>query len=126
MSLRTPLKQARGLGSSSDGTHHWWSLRVAALALIPLSLWFIAGVVGIVGASHAEAVGWVRQPLVTVLLILFLATAFIHSKLGVDEVVEDYVHHRPARVAVLLLNTFFHVLLGATAVVAVLRIAFGG
>jgi succinate dehydrogenase membrane anchor subunit len=125
MNLRTPMKGARGLGDGGDGVHHWWIHRVTAIALLPLSVWFVAGVVSHVVAGYDSAVAWVSEPLVTALLILFIGTAFHHSMLGVQVVVEDYVHQRVARMVVLLANTYLHFLLAAVAIVAVLRIAFG-
>ena len=125
MNLRTPIKQARGVGSSGEGVHHWWLHRVSAIALIPLTLWFVAGVIGIVAQDYEAAVAWVRDPWVTVLLLLFVSTVFHHSMLGIQVVVEDYVHQRTALVVSLLLNTFLHYLFAAAALVAVLRISLG-
>ena len=125
MNLRTPMKEVRGLGDGGDGVHHWWIHRVTAIALIPLSLWFVAGVVSNVVAGYDSAVAWVSDPLVTVLLVLFIGTAFHHSMFGVQVIIGDYVHHRVAQVVALLANTFLHFLLVAVAIIAVLRIAFG-
>lgn len=126
MSLRTPLGRVRGLGSAKDGTHHFWVQRVTAIALIPLSVWLVASLVALVGADYSVAREWVASPLVAVLLILFIATGLYHFKLGLQVVIEDYVHHHGLKIAALLANTFFAVLVGAYCAFAVLKIAFAG
>ena len=125
MDLRTPIKQARGLGDGGEGIHHWWAHRVTAIALVPLCLWFVYSVVAIVGQGYDVAVAWVSGLWVTVLLLVFLILLFYHSLLGVEVVIEDYVFHKVARTTSLLLNTFLHFVLVAAAIVAVLRISFG-
>ncbi|RMF11888.1 MAG: succinate dehydrogenase, hydrophobic membrane anchor protein [Alphaproteobacteria bacterium] len=124
MSMRTPLGRVRGLGSARNGTHHWWLQRVTAVALVPLTVWFVASIVGLVGADYETVTLWVAQPLVAVLLILFLLTGFYHLKLGLQVVVEDYVHHEGAKVATQMLITFGCFLVGALSIFAVLKIAF--
>lgn len=127
MKYRTPIKEARGLGSAKDGTHHWWVQRVSAVALIPLSLWFVASLVSMMTGDGglSAAAGWVAAPHVTVLLVLFLAVGFHHAELGVQVVIEDYVHTGWLKMTALLLSKFFHYLLAAIGIYAVLRIAFG-
>lgn len=127
MNYRTPIKEARGLGSARDGTHHWWVQRVSAVALIPLSLWFVASLVALMtgDGGYPAAAEWVAAPHVTVLLVLFLAVGFYHSELGVQVVIEDYVHTGWLKITSLLLSKFVHYLLAAIGIYAVLRIAFG-
>lgn len=127
MKYRTPIKQARGLGSAKDGTHHWWVQRVSALALVPLSLWFVASLVSLMtgDGGFSGAAEWVAVPHVTVLLVLFLAVGFHHAEVGVQVVIEDYVHAGWLKMTALLLSKFFHYLLAAIGIYAVLRIAFG-
>lgn len=126
MSFRTALGRARGLGSAKEGTGHWWGQRVSALALIPLSLWFAVSVLELVHANYANAVHWVHTPWVAVLLVLLLLTVFYHAYLGVQVVIEDYVHGEALKIVALLAIKFLCVLLAAAGVFAVLRIAFGG
>ena len=125
MSLRTPLGRVRGLGSAKDGTHHWWMQRVTAVALVPLTVWFVASLVALVGADYDTVVAWIGQPVVAVLLILFLFTGFWHLKLGLQVVIEDYVHSEGAKVASQMAVTFGCILVGALSLFAVLKIAFG-
>lgn len=125
MSLRTPLKHARGLGSAKDGVHHWLVQRLTAIALIPLFVWLIVSLIAMVGADHEMVRQWMSNPVVTVLLTLFVITLFYHSELGVQVVVEDYVSAKGLRIAVLVFSRFVHFFLAAAGVIAVLRVAFG-
>ncbi len=122
MSLRNPLAIARGLGSAKSGTGHWWAQRVSALALIPLSLWFAVSVLGLVHADYVVVITWLHAPWTAVLLSLFL---FYHAYLGVQVVVEDYVHTEWLKIATLLLIKFACILCAAAGVFTALRIAFG-
>lgn len=125
MSLRSPLGRVRGLGSAKSGVHHWWHQRLSALALIPLALWFVTSLLGKLGAPHAEVVAWVGSPFVTVMLLGLVLAVFYHAKLGLQVVIEDYVHDEFAKLALLVamkLAAAFGALLGA---VAVLKISFG-
>ena len=126
MSLQTPLSQARGLGAAGEGIHHWWTQRLTALALIPLSLWLVASIISVVGADYETAVGWVRSPVTVVLLLLFIFAAFYHAQLGVQVVLEDYVHVEWAKVATIILSKFLMIALAFVAGFAVLKIALGG
>lgn len=124
MSLRTPLARARGLGSAKEGVGHWWAQRVTALALIPLTLWFAISLMSVAHADYADAVAWIGSPLNSALLILLLVSLFYHAILGLQVVIEDYVHGEGTKLATLLIVKFILVLLGAVAVVAVLQVAF--
>lgn len=126
MKLRTPISLARGLGSAKEGVHHWWMQRMTAVALVPLALWFVASLLCVVHADYTAMTEWVGRPVNTVLLALFLFTAFYHAMLGLQVVIEDYVHGEGAKIVSLLVMKFLLVLLGALSVIAVLRIAFGG
>ncbi|MBI3507086.1 MAG: succinate dehydrogenase, hydrophobic membrane anchor protein [Proteobacteria bacterium] len=125
-SLRSDLGRARGLGSAKDGTHHWWGQRVTAIALIPLTIWFVVSVIGLAGAPLPALKAWVASPVVAVLLIALIAATFQHARLGVQVVIEDYVHCEALKVASLLAVNGGAVLFGAFGVVAVLKLAFGG
>jgi succinate dehydrogenase / fumarate reductase membrane anchor subunit len=126
MSLQTPLGRARGLGSAKEGVSHWWTQRVTAIALVPLTLWFVVSLLGVAGADYETVVAWIARPFNTVLLIALLISTFYHAILGLQVIIEDYVHHEGTKVASLLVIKFLLVLLGGSAVLAVLRIAVGG
>lgn len=123
MSLRSPLGQVRGLGSAKQGVAHWWSQRITAIALVPLSIWFLWMVVTHAGASHDDMRALIAHPLHAVLLISFLYCVFWHGKLGLQVVIEDYVHHRPTEIALLLVVKYSAFLCAAAGTLAVLRIA---
>ncbi len=125
MEMRSPLGRARGLGSTKDGVAHWWAERVTAVALVPLTLWFVVSVVALVGADYAAYKAWVGMPGNAVLLVLLIVTLFHHTQLGLTVIVEDYVHGEAAKVVSLMAIKFTVVLLGASCVLAVLRVSFG-
>ncbi|MDR3418170.1 MAG: succinate dehydrogenase, hydrophobic membrane anchor protein [Nevskia sp.] len=125
MSLRSPLSQARGLGSAKDGVGHWWAQRLTALALVPLSLWFVFSVAHYRVADYGTMLAWLHNPYVAVALVLYFIALFYHSALGVQVVVEDYVANEAAKLTLLVLAKFFHFALAAASVFAVLKIAFG-
>ena len=126
MSIRTPLARARGLGSAKSGTHHWWVQRITAVALIPLAIWFVVGLVVIGGADHATAIAWIGHPLGAVLLVLAIAFGFWHGQLGLQVVIEDYVHGEGCRIALLLVMKGAALVLALAAILSVLRVALGG
>jgi succinate dehydrogenase / fumarate reductase, membrane anchor subunit len=123
--LRNPLKRARGLGSAQSGVGHWWTQRVTAVGLIILGLWLVVLVLGLVHADYATARAAVAKPWNAVLLIAFLITAFWHAVLGLQVVIEDYVHTRWKEVALLVAIKFLAVLSVLAGSLAVLRIALG-
>jgi len=125
MSLKSPLGQVLGLGSARDGTGHWWSQRVSALALLILGLWFAAELICLESFSYQSMTTFLSSPVNAVLLVLLVATVFFHSMLGVQVVIEDYVHHSGLKVVVLVLLKFAHVLAAALGVYSVLRVGFG-
>lgn len=121
--LRHPLKVARGLGSSQSGVGHWWLQRVTAAALVPLAIWFVILVLDLLHADYLSARATVARPWNALLLIAFVLTAFRHAVLGLQVVVEDYVHTRWKEVGLLLSIKFLAVLGALACVLAVLRIA---
>ena len=125
-SLRSDLGRVRGLGSAKNGTHHWWGQRVTAIALVPLVLWFVASIVGMAGAPLAAVKAWAASPLVAVLLLALVIATFQHARLGLQVVIEDYVHREPVKIAALLAMNGAVLLLGGIAVVSILKLAFGG
>lgn len=124
--LRTPLARARGLGSSRTGLHHWWAQRLTAVALVPLVVWFAVSLVMMSGADHAVVRAWIGSPFVMVLLALTIVVGLHHGQLGMQVVIEDYIHNEARKLALILLVRFVVVLSGVAAIVAILRIGFGG
>ncbi|MFQ5785235.1 MAG: succinate dehydrogenase, hydrophobic membrane anchor protein [Alphaproteobacteria bacterium] len=125
MSLRTPLGKVRGLGAAREGSGHWWAQRLTALALAPLSLVFVALVMMFRGAGHAEAVTLIRNPLAAIALLLFIVAGFHHLKLGLQVVIEDYVHHECVKIISLAALTMASIALAVACIFAVLKIALG-
>jgi succinate dehydrogenase / fumarate reductase membrane anchor subunit len=126
MQFRSPVKQAKGLGSAHYGTAHWWAQRVTSVALVPLMLWFVAGIAAGSGAGHADAVAWIGSPVNAVLLVLLLAVSCYHGALGVQVVLEDYVGNHALQIAAIVLVKFAATVLATAGIFAVLSIAFGG
>ncbi len=124
-SMRTPLGQVLGLGSARNGAAAWWGMRLTSIALVPLSLWWVASIIAHAGADYAEFRHWVGSPTTSVLLILTIAVTFHHAAQGIAEVIEDYVHAEGVKIATLILVRFAAVLLAVAGIFAVLRIAFG-
>jgi succinate dehydrogenase / fumarate reductase membrane anchor subunit len=120
---RDPLKTARGLGSAQSGVHHWWVQRVTAAALVGLGIWFVVVVLSLLHADYATARATVARPWNALLLIAFVITMFWHAALGLQVVVEDYLHTRWKEVVVLVAIYFLAVLGALASVLAVLRIA---
>jgi len=124
--LRSSLGRARGLGAAKDGVAHWWAQRVTAVALVPLALWLAYSLARLSFTDHAAVTAWIAQPWVAIALVLTLFATFYHAKLGLQVVIEDYVHGGFAKHAMLLLSTFATFVLGAGSIFAVLKIAFQG
>lgn len=121
--LRSGLGRVRGLGSAKEGVSHWWAQRVTAISLVPLTLWFVASIVLLAGADHATVSAWIAQPFNTVLLLCLLAATFWHASLGLQVVIEDYIHNERLKLAVLLVVKALLVLMALSGLLAVLRIA---
>ncbi len=124
MSIKTPMARALGLGSAKSGTEHWWMQRVTAVALVPLTLWFVVALLGLDGLEWASVTAWIAQPVTAVLLVLLVAALVYHSFLGTQVVIEDYTGGA-TRVVTLVVVRFVHVAVAVAAVFAILKIAFG-
>lgn len=125
MSLKTPLNRVRGLGSAREGVTHFWQQRVTAVALVPLSIWFLIVVVSLTHADYETAVETLKRPVIAIPMLLLLLSGFYHMKLGLQVVIEDWIDGDGMKIALLLLNTFFAYAIGLACVFSVLKIAFG-
>lgn len=126
MSLRTPLARVRGLGSAKDGTMHWWMQRVTAVLLVPLSLWLMFCALPMLGAGYADARVWLAQPLNAFLILALALTVIYHALLGVQVVIEDYIHTRWVEIVLLTAIRLLAFLAALATALAVVRIAVGG
>ena len=126
MSMRTPLGKVRGLGSAKEGTDHFWHQRLTAVANIPLVIIGLWLVVSLVGASYSEVRATLASPLVAIFIGLFSISVLYHMRLGMQVVIEDYVHGELRKVILIMLNTFFVFFSGALVAFAVFKLAFGG
>lgn len=126
MSLRTPLGRARGLGSAKEGVHHWWQQRLTAVAIVPLVFWFVVSIAANVGADYTAMHAWLKQPLNATLLVLLLVAVFHHMQLGLQVVIEDYVHCHALKTASIVAVKLLSFALGAFGVLSVLFVAIGG
>jgi succinate dehydrogenase / fumarate reductase membrane anchor subunit len=125
MSLRTPLGRVRGLGTAREGVHHWVALRVTSVALVPLTIWFLWAATSTFALGYADARSFVAQPWNAVLMAAFVVCAFHHAHLGMQVVIEDYVHTRWVEISLLVLVKFVCWLAAAAGVLAIVRIALG-
>jgi succinate dehydrogenase / fumarate reductase membrane anchor subunit len=116
----------RGLGSAKDGTGHWWAQRTTAVALVPLTVWFVVGVVSHAGAPLGAVKAWLGSPVNAVLMLALVAAMFQHARLGVQVVIEDYVHCETVKIAALLAVNGAALLFGGFAAFSILKVAFGG
>ncbi len=121
--MRSPLGRARGLGSAKEGVAAWWLERVMAVALVPLSLWFMASLIELTGSDYAAFLAWLKTPVLALLMVLLLITLFSHLALGLQVVIEDYVHSG-AKIPALIAVRFVCFALGVAGILATLRIAF--
>ncbi len=123
--LRTPLARARGLGSAREGVHHWWAQRLTAIALIPLVVWFAVSLVMMSGAEYEIVRAWIGSPVVMVLLILTIAVGLHHAQLGMQVVIEDYVHSEKVKLAAIMANNFFSFAVALASIYAIFKLSSG-
>jgi len=124
--MRSPLGRVLGLGSAKEGVEHWWRQRTTALLLVPLTLWFVIAVIGLAGADRAAMVAWMHNPMAAVLMISLIAVSFYHAALGLQVVIEDYIHGEAAKLITLVVMRLLCVLFVLRGVLAVLKLAFVG
>ncbi|MEP9387546.1 succinate dehydrogenase, hydrophobic membrane anchor protein [Mesorhizobium sp. KR9-304] len=124
--MRTPLGKVRGLGSAREGTGHFWHQRLTAVANIPLMLFFVGFLISINGADYATVRAAFAHPFVSLMFALVLFSALYHMRLGMQVIIEDYIHGEGLKLALIMLNTFFAILVGAACAYALIKLAFGG
>jgi succinate dehydrogenase / fumarate reductase membrane anchor subunit len=123
--MRTPLGRVRGFGSARSGTEHFWYQRLTSVALVPLSIAVILIVVALLGRNHAAVVQILGSPIVAITMLLFVVSMAYHMKLGMQVVIEDYVHDEAQKFTLLIGNSFFCVVIALSAVFAILKLSFG-
>ena len=126
MKFRTPISQAKGLGSAKEGAHHWWMQRLTAIALVPLTLWFTFSVASNVGANFEEMYQWISSPWVAAFLLLFFIVSYYHGAIGIQVVLEDYVSSEGTRMLIIIITKLILALLGTASAIAIIRIAATG
>lgn len=124
--MKAPLAKVRGLGSAKGGTHHWWVHRITALANIPLTIFVLISFIGNASKGHADWTAWLQQPVAAVLMVLFVGNICYHLRLGLQVLIEDYVHTKSTKVAAMMAVTFGVILMAGLGIFSILKIAFGG
>jgi succinate dehydrogenase / fumarate reductase membrane anchor subunit len=126
MTMRTPLKNVRSLGSAKEGADHFWLQRMTGAANLLLAAFVIGLAINLVGADHATVARTLAHPLIALSLILFLVSAAIHMRIGMQVIIEDYVHGEGTKIVLLMLNTFFAIAVAAAGAFSILKLSFGG
>jgi succinate dehydrogenase / fumarate reductase, membrane anchor subunit len=122
--MSTPLARVRGLGAAKSGTEHFWRQRLTAVANIPLTIAFVFIVVGLLGRNHAYVVQILGSPLVAVIMLLFIMSVITHMRIGMQVIIEDYVHDEGIKLVLLMANTFFAIAVGLASAFAILMLSF--
>lgn len=126
MSMRTPLGKVLGLGSAKEGTDHFWRQRLTAVANIPLTLFLVWLIVSLFGKSHQTVIDTLSSPFIAIGLLLTMASMLYHMRLGMQTIIEDYIHGEGLKILLLMGNTFFTIAIGMSAGFATLKLGFGG
>jgi succinate dehydrogenase / fumarate reductase membrane anchor subunit len=122
--MSTPLARVRGLGAARSGTEHFWRQRLTAVANVPLTIAFIVIVVALLGRNHAFVVQILGSPLVAIIMLLFIMSVTMHMRLGMQVIIEDYVHDEGAKFILIMANTFFAIAVGLASAFAILMLSF--
>ena len=125
MVMRSYLSRARGLGSTNEGVHHWRSQRITGIALVPLALWFVFSMIGLIGADLSIVRAWVAANGNPILLTALIIAMFHHAQLGLQVIIEDYVHGEVTKASSLFIIKTIAVLCGMSCIFAILRLTFG-
>ncbi|MGO4571929.1 succinate dehydrogenase, hydrophobic membrane anchor protein [Microvirga sp. 2TAF3] len=125
VSMRTPLSRVKGLGASGHGVEHWWLQRVTAVANIPLIIAFVIIVAALAGSSYDQAIAIVSHPLIAIILILAVISVTNHMRLGMQVIIEDYVHDNGLRIAAIIANNFYAAIIAVACLYAVLKVSLG-
>ena len=123
--IRTPLGRVRGHGSARSGTTHFWHQRLTAIANVPLTVAFVIILVSLLGSGHATAQRVLGSPLVAILMLMFVGSIAYHMKIGMQVIIEDYVHDERWKLLALIANIFFAIAVGLAAVYALMKLSFG-
>ena len=123
--MSTPLGRVRGLGAARSGTEHFWRQRLTAVANVPLTVAFVVIVIGLLGRNHAAVVQILGSPLVAIVMLLFIGSITYHMKIGMQVIIEDYVHDEKWKFAAVIGNTFFAIAIAAACGYALLKLSFG-
>jgi succinate dehydrogenase / fumarate reductase, membrane anchor subunit len=123
--MSTPLARVRGLGAAKSGTQHFWRQRLTAVANVPLTIAFVLILVSLLRSNHAAAAQILGSPLVAIIMLLFIASITIHMRIGMQVVIEDYVHDEPVKLILLMLNTFFSLAVALASAYGILKLSFG-
>jgi succinate dehydrogenase / fumarate reductase, membrane anchor subunit len=123
--IRTPLARVRGLGAARSGTDHFWRQRLTAVANIPLTIAVVVIIVMLLGRNQAAVAQILGSPAVAIILLLFMISITMHMRIGMQVVIEDYVHDELAKLVLVMANTFFSLAVGLTAAFGILKLAFG-
>jgi succinate dehydrogenase / fumarate reductase membrane anchor subunit len=122
--MRSPLGRVLGLGSAKEGVEHWWMQRLTAIALVPLAIWFVVAALGMIGADRAAMVAWMHSPMSPVFAILLIVAAIYHMALGLQVVIEDYIHSEAWKLGLIIVMRLWCIVLVARGILAVLTLAF--
>ena len=123
--MRTPLNKARGLGSAKEGTDHFWRQRVTAVANIPLTLFLVVTIIALAGKDHGTVAAYLGSPLAAIPMMALVISGTIHMRLGMQVIIEDYVHGEGAKILSLMANTFFTILAGLACIFAIIKLSLG-
>ncbi len=124
--LRTPLSRVRGLGAARSSTHHWWIERMTSLALIPLSVWFLIGLISHLGVSRETAAAWLSQPFTSITFAALMFVTFIHAKMGLQVIIDDYVHTEWRKHALVVFKDTCIYALALATLFAIMKLYFSG
>jgi succinate dehydrogenase / fumarate reductase membrane anchor subunit len=125
VSMRTPLARVKGLGAAGHGVEHWWIHRVTAVSNVPLIISFVIIVAALAGSSYEQAIAIISHPLVAIILILAVISVTNHMRLGMQIIIEDYVHEKGYKIVAVIANNFYAVIIAVACLYAILKVSLG-